>query len=170
VIRLLLFFINALTLSRLILAFSPFWITSSFEFLCASVWAGMSDYFDGLLARRYHLTTSFGSQLDQIADKAFHLSMVFYLWHTGVCHLIFAIAFSVREVLIVILRYLDKLRKTSNSHGKVKTALTYVLIICAFTWTSFFEVADGPFVTTVIIFEVTIILVSYQSLFLGRKN
>ncbi|MCC5865674.1 MAG: CDP-alcohol phosphatidyltransferase family protein [Wenzhouxiangella sp.] len=44
---------------------SPVWFIAWFMFL------GLTDFFDGLLARRYGLVSSFGSMLDSIADIAF---------------------------------------------------------------------------------------------------
>ena len=64
--------INLITISRIILApiifvlliFDNYLICMALFFL-----AGLSDYFDGYLARKYHSESEIGEILDPIADK-----------------------------------------------------------------------------------------------------
>ena len=67
------YFINALTLSRIFLAAIIFLLLTRPEgyFLAFILFfvAGVTDYFDGYLARKYNLTSQVGEILDPIADK-----------------------------------------------------------------------------------------------------
>ena len=67
------FLINFLTISRIILAVVIFILLSFsdkyFYALTFFIFAGISDYFDGYLARKYGMTSEIGEILDPIADK-----------------------------------------------------------------------------------------------------
>ena len=66
-------FINLLTYTRIILAFVIYILISFYNsYLLALIMfllAGLTDYVDGFLARKYSLTSSIGEILDPIADK-----------------------------------------------------------------------------------------------------
>ena len=76
-------FINILTLSRIFLAAIIFLLLLSPEgYLLALVLfflAGVSDYFDGYLARKYNAVSQLGEILDPIADKILILFVLFGL-------------------------------------------------------------------------------------------
>src|SRR6056300_1509841 len=76
-------FINILTLSRIFLAAIIFLLlTSSDGYLIALVLffiAGVTDYFDGYLARKYNAVSQIGEILDPIADKILILFALFGL-------------------------------------------------------------------------------------------
>ena len=76
-------FINLLTLSRIFLAAIIFLLlTSSDGYLMALVLffiAGITDYFDGYLARKYNAVSQIGEILDPIADKILILFLLFGL-------------------------------------------------------------------------------------------
>ena len=76
-------FINLLTLSRIFLAVVIFLLlTSSDGYLMALVLffiAGITDYFDGYLARKYNAVSQLGEILDPIADKILILFLLFGL-------------------------------------------------------------------------------------------
>ena len=76
-------FINLLTLSRIFLAAIIFLLlTSSDGYLIALVLffiAGVTDYFDGYLARKYNAVSQLGEILDPIADKILVLFILFGL-------------------------------------------------------------------------------------------
>ena len=76
-------FINILTLSRIILAAIIFiLLMSSDGYLIAFILffvAGITDYFDGYLARKHNAVSQLGEILDPIADKILILFLLFAL-------------------------------------------------------------------------------------------
>lgn len=76
-------FIQSLTFFRLFSGPIIFWLllfTNQYGLAFGVfVLAGISDYFDGLLARKYHLETAIGEVLDPIADKILVLFLVIAL-------------------------------------------------------------------------------------------
>jgi len=77
------YLIQSLTFFRLFSGPVIFWLllfTNQYGFAFGMfVLAGISDYFDGLLARRYNLESSIGEVLDPIADKILVLFLVIAL-------------------------------------------------------------------------------------------
>ena len=76
-------FINILTLSRIFIAAVIFALLMSPDgYLLAMILfllAGITDYFDGLLARKYNAVSQLGEVLDPIADKILILFVLFGL-------------------------------------------------------------------------------------------
>ena len=77
------YFINFLTLSRIFLGAIIFALLTRPEgYLLAFILffvAGVTDYFDGYLARKYNLTSQIGEILDPIADKILIVFVLFGL-------------------------------------------------------------------------------------------
>jgi len=104
------YFINLLTLSRIFLAAVIFLLLTRPEgyFLAFILFfvAGITDYFDGYLARKYDLTSEIGEVLDPIADK---ILIVFVLFGLSVNLTSYFIAFMAsliitREIWVGALR------------------------------------------------------------------
>ncbi len=77
------YLIQALTFSRLfagpIIFYILLYTEQSYLALIIFIFAGLSDYFDGYLARRYSLESTLGMVLDPIADKILTLFLVLSL-------------------------------------------------------------------------------------------
>jgi len=72
----------------------------AFLFICAVI----SDYFDGAIARRYGLISTFGKIADPIADKLLILGMYISFSLLGIYSFWWLVPIIVREILVTILR------------------------------------------------------------------
>lgn len=81
--------------------------------------ASITDMLDGMIARKYHLITSFGKFVDPIADKLLVNTVLIMLAYTHQANII--------AVLLMIARdlFVDGLRMTAASQGKVASAGFY---------------------------------------------
>jgi phosphatidylglycerophosphate synthase len=73
---------NTLSVIRLLGVPLLFWLVyleSAVWFVSWFVILGLTDYFDGFLARRWNQATEFGSFLDAIADVAYYMSAAWFL-------------------------------------------------------------------------------------------
>ena len=111
--------------------------TNLFAFI-AFIVASLSDYFDGYLARKYNLTSNFGTMLDPIADKLLVILVGFILCYRGDINGIHLIPFLLivsREVFISGIReYLsqldEKISLPVSNLGKYKTAMQMLALFC----------------------------------------
>lgn len=129
---------NFLTLSRIFLI--PVVVLSFYlegklaNYIAASIFifASITDFFDGYLARVLKAQSNFGRMLDPIADKLLVASTLMMLVHFDRAPVIPTIAILCREILVSGLReYLAELKVSLpvSKLGKVKTAMQMVAII-----------------------------------------
>ena len=127
-------FINLLTLSRIFLAAIIFLLLmSSNGYLMALVLffiAGITDYFDGYLARKYNAVSQIGEILDPIADKILIVFVFFGLSVSLSSYLIgfFAALIITREIWVGALRDLNARNNNSDVTkvtflAKIKTTI-----------------------------------------------
>jgi cardiolipin synthase (CMP-forming) len=96
--------------------------------------AAITDFFDGYLARKWHLTSSLGRMLDPIADKVLVAVVLLVLSADGILfggHIWAAIVILSREVLVSGLReYLGQLRVSVpvTQIAKYKTTVQLVAL------------------------------------------
>jgi CDP-diacylglycerol--glycerol-3-phosphate 3-phosphatidyltransferase len=96
------------------------------------IFASITDYFDGFLARKLHAQTSLGKVLDPIADKLLVASTLMMLVHFDRAPVLPTIAILCREILVSGLReYLSDIaiNLPVSNFGKIKTALQMLAII-----------------------------------------
>ena len=112
--------INILTFSRIFLAAFIFILLMSpdgyFLALILFFLAGITDYFDGYLARKYNLVSQLGEILDPIADKILILFVLFGLAINLSSYLIgfFGAIIITREIWVGALRVLNARNGKSN--------------------------------------------------------
>ena len=132
---------NLLTLMRIFLIpvlIIVFYLPSSYAPLASAVVfavAGITDWFDGYLARKWNQTTAFGAFLDPVADKLMVSTALLLLveFHHTPLLTIPATVIVGREIVISALREwmaeLGKRASVAVSYiGKVKTALQMIAI------------------------------------------
>ena len=128
------YLINLLTLSRIFLAAVIFLLLTRPEgyFLAFVLFflAGVTDYFDGYLARKYNLTSEIGEILDPIADKILILFILFGLSVNLSSYFIAFIASLIitREIWVGALRDLNARKGNLNATkvtflAKIKTSI-----------------------------------------------
>ena len=127
-------FINILTLSRILLAVLIFVLLMSPDgYLLAIIlffFAGITDFFDGFLARKYNAVSQIGEILDPIADKILILFVLFGLAINLSSYLIGFIGAIVitREIWVGALRDLNARNGKSDATkvtflAKIKTSV-----------------------------------------------
>lgn len=139
--------VNALTFSRLPLIFAWFALAivgelhASVLFGVAAVlamfFAGVSDAFDGLLARRWSVVSPLGKMADPLMDKVFYVvafpTLTWIILHQGDCaHSIVMLVFTVlcilRDLWVTFMRSVGSLYGADCAAmwlGKVRTALSF---------------------------------------------
>lgn len=96
------------------------------------VFASITDFFDGFLARLLKAESSFGMILDPIADKMLVASTLLMLVHRDMAPVIPILAILCREMLISGMReYLAQIKVSVPVHNlaKIKTAIQMIAII-----------------------------------------
>ena len=96
------------------------------------IFAAITDFVDGHLARKYHLVTNFGKFIDPVADKLLVLStLVMLSWH-GLLPAWIVVAVLFRELAVNGLRLVAVEQGkviAAGKLGKIKTTVQITLII-----------------------------------------
>ena len=135
--------INILTLSRILISIAIFGILSVENYYLIALvlffFAGVSDYLDGFLARKYNLSSQIGEILDPIADKILVAAALILLVMNGTIknyEVIAAIIILTREILISGLREFlakGKITMQVTSLSKLKTFIQMLSIAILLT-------------------------------------
>ena len=132
---------NVLSVGRLLLA-AAFPIVPGPWLAPIIVAAGLSDFIDGYLARRFNLSSWVGGLLDAIADKVFVLTVLVTLTYRRQLEIEQAMLLLSRDfaVLFVVIyavltaRWDAFRRMPSRPFGKVTTVLVMVLFLVLVLW------------------------------------
>jgi CDP-diacylglycerol--glycerol-3-phosphate 3-phosphatidyltransferase len=129
---------NFLTLGRLVLVppivillFFPGKFPSALAAIIFLI-ASLTDFFDGFIARRFHVESSFGRFLDPIADKVLVTSALIMLISVNRVEAWIVMLIITREVAVSALRGITKSWDTtlqSSSVGKIKTVIQFAAIV-----------------------------------------
>jgi len=107
--------------------------------------ASLTDYFDGYLARKHNLITSFGKLMDPIADKFLILSAFFIFMQLQLIATWMFIVIFVREVIVTGLRLTAVKRGTAlaaEAAGKLKTVLQIVAVYSIIIFTVLIQLTN----------------------------
>ncbi len=131
---------NKLTTARMILV--PFlvlfmltgWGGDANKWICLVIFCGASitDWFDGYLARKYHLVTNYGKLMDPLADKLLVCSALICLVGLGRLAAWIAVVIIGREFIISAFRLIAAetgVVIAANYWGKFKTVSQMAMII-----------------------------------------
>ena len=142
---------NKLTISRfgltvafLVVFFSQFRFANTVALVLFSV-AGLTDYFDGKIARRDHLITNFGILMDPLADKIMTCSAFIAFVDRDLMPAWMVVIVVARELAITGLRLLaasKQLVLAAENYGKHKTISQIVAIVAILTLVSYPEWGD----------------------------
>ena len=128
---------NKLTMSRFVLAFFfMFFLYASFPHakLLALLFFGVAsitDYFDGMIAKKYNMETDFGRLMDPIADKVLVLAGFLAFVELSIIPAWMVVIVVARELLITGLRLVLLTKKkvlAASKAGKHKTVTQIVSI------------------------------------------
>ncbi len=126
---------NLLSLSRLVATAAIFVLVlfnTSWAYLIATVLfvlASITDFFDGYLARRYKVVSSFGVFLDLTADKVFVSTILIALVQVGLVPAWIVVIIVAREFLVTGLRSMAAAKGKvipAGIWGKQKTLITMI--------------------------------------------
>jgi CDP-diacylglycerol---glycerol-3-phosphate 3-phosphatidyltransferase len=121
---------NILTLIRILLVpvfIMFFYLQIPYQYVYALIVfliASVTDFLDGVIARKYNLVTDFGKLMDPMADKLLVSAGVIMLVSIGKIHPVLAIILIGREFIISSFRLVAASKGTilaAGSLGKVKT-------------------------------------------------
>lgn len=143
---------NRLTVARLFLTLlfvvvvSSHWLYGHTIGLVLFVFAGITDYVDGAIARRYAMITDFGKLMDPLVDKIMMAAAFICMIPTGAIPSWVAVTIVSREFLITGLRLLALSKGrllAAESMGKHKTTWQIVTIIFFLLLLSIREPREG---------------------------
>ncbi|HEX9134075.1 MAG TPA: CDP-diacylglycerol--glycerol-3-phosphate 3-phosphatidyltransferase [Ktedonobacteraceae bacterium] len=126
---------NLLSFSRIVatvLVFALVIVDQSWAFLVATVvffLASITDYFDGYLARRYHLVSPLGIFLDLTADKVFVAAILVAFVQLGLVPAWIVVIIIAREFLVTGLRSMAAAKGTVIPAGKLGKQKTFITLI-----------------------------------------
>ncbi len=96
--------------------------------------ASLTDFLDGMVARKYNMVTDFGKMVDAISDKMLTNSLLVILASHGMISPIIAVIFIVRDIAV------DSIKMVVGNKGKAVAAIgiaklkTATLMIVLLTW------------------------------------
>lgn len=129
--------------------------------LCAICF--LTDWFDGILARRLNYATYFGSLFDSITDKLFLIvNMIIYLKITDMA--IISIILELCIATIQAIKYIMNISVKSNIYGKVK------MWIAGITITFSYLLNDVKYLFIIFIISEVITLISYITEFRNKPS
>ena len=127
---------NLLSISRLFLVFPLIFfleINKPFYIFILIIIGGLTDYFDGVIARKFNLKTRLGAILDPLSEKVFYLIPLLYLCKEGLIPFWSLALILFRELIISSLRNLTEDGLPASLFGKSKTFFFFISVITFFT-------------------------------------
>jgi CDP-diacylglycerol--glycerol-3-phosphate 3-phosphatidyltransferase len=143
--------------------------------------ASISDFFDGYLARKYHLISNFGKFMDPIADKMLVNSLLILLLvkqayaplHMNV-PLVAVIVMIARDLVVDGLRLVASERQivlAANIFGKIKTVLqmSAISLILLNDWPFSLLYGTTPYVSLTLIYLAAVVSLLSGIIYVGQN-
>ncbi len=127
---------NILTISRLFLVLPLIFFLESNNsnyVLVLIIIGGLTDYFDGLIARKFNLKTRLGAILDPLSDKVFYLVPFVFLCKNNLIPFWSLSLILFRELIVSSLRNITKDGLPASQLGKFKTLFFFISLIFFFS-------------------------------------
>lgn len=105
-----------------------------FRFLAALTFmiASITDYFDGMLARKYNLISNFGKLMDPLADKILVITALMLLTENKEIHFLCTLIVVLRELMISSIRLIaleQNVVIAASIWGKLKTSTQMIALV-----------------------------------------
>ena len=179
---------NALTIIRIIMSFFIIYLllertlTNTIFALILFIIASITDFLDGVIARKYNLISNFGKIADPTADKILTIGAFISFSILNLFSFIWLIPIIIREVGITIRRILNHKKGSSKKiaakmSGKIKTTTQIITIIIMFinlilkNYYEYKTIENITNITMYIFLSITVILTIYSGIeFLINKG
>lgn len=79
--------------------------------------ASLTDFFDGMVARKYNMVTDFGKMIDAISDKMLTNSLLIILACNGMISPVIAVVFVIRDIVV------DSMKMIIGNKGRAVAAI-----------------------------------------------
>ncbi|MDP3445979.1 MAG: CDP-diacylglycerol--glycerol-3-phosphate 3-phosphatidyltransferase [Ignavibacteria bacterium] len=135
--------------------------------------ASITDFFDGYIARKQNLVTTFGKFVDTLADKLLVNTMFIIFAYQGIMPLIAVLIMIWRDTIIEGVRMIAARNGVTIAAaflGKVKTVTQMITIVLFLVSNLPFELVQLPIHELMLWFTVSISVVSGISYFLQAKD
>ncbi len=103
--------------------------TNNFSYILLALVGFTCDYFDGLIARAFNISSDFGNTLDKMVDKFNQIGILLLLIIKFDISPIYLLLYIIRETIIYLLRKNNMKSTSSTFYGKLNTFLFPVLLI-----------------------------------------
>ena len=161
---------NILSIFRLVLIpFFTYYIVVKDNFIIAGILlviSGITDYFDGYIARKFNMKTNLGKILDPLADKFTQLIAVICLAVKGYAVMWFLAAFLFLKDLFLLIGGIMLYQKKdgmipSNLFGKFATLVFYVAVVLLTLFGQFLSENVKYIIAIIIVLVCLVAFISY---------
>lgn len=190
-------FVNALTFSRVPFIFAWLALAIAQEYrggFALGVWAcammllsGLSDLFDGMLARRWQVVSTLGKMADPLMDKVFYVvafpSLTWLVAHQGendvhaLAMLAFTILYLLRDLWVTFMRSIGTMFGADVAAmylGKVRTALSFPCAGWVYMYLAFHRQSpaawDSPWLVSCYFFEAFMVGLTVLSIYTYTRS
>lgn len=135
--------------------------------------ASITDYFDGVIARKYNLITNFGKLMDPLADKILVVSALMLIADIKLFSVIFVIIVVIREISISAIRLValeQGIVVAASKLGKYKTATQMIAVILFLANIHTINQAFNYFVYFVFYISEFFVVISFIDYIVKNKN